>query len=209
MEKEMKDLPYYKENCQMALFQAKLSPCNKRKVGAVIVDSHGLTLSKGFNCNGFGPCEDSNGNTFDTVLHAEIAAIDNVGIGSVSPYAIYVTHPPCDNCAKAIKDFGITNIVIVEDFMKFDSGKLRYGLIPPSATKALASVLTYGAKKYKPNNWQSVDDTSRYVDALYRHLESWRGGEKLDSESGLPHLAHALTNISFLIHFEDDMDSRN
>ena len=205
----MKDLPYYKENCEMALILARLSPCNKRKVGAVVVDSKGLTLGQGFNCNGDMPCEDTNGNTLDTVLHAEIAAIDSVGIESVSPHAIYVTHPPCKNCAKAIKDAGITNIVIAENFMKFDSGKLRYGLIPPSAPKALASVLTYGAKKYKPNNWKSVDDTSRYVDALYRHLELWRGGEKLDSESGLPHLAHALTNIAFLIQFEDDMDSRD
>jgi hypothetical protein len=86
--------------------------------------------------------------------------------------------------------------------MKFDIGKLRYSLIPPEATRALAEVLTYGAKKYKPNNWQKAEDTTRYVDALYRHLEAWRSGESLDEESGLSHLSHALTNLSFLIWFD-------
>jgi len=76
-------------------------------------------------------------------------------------------------------------------------------VIPPVATRELAKVLTYGAKKYKPNNWQEVDDTDRYVDALYRHLEAWRGGEEFDEESKLSHLSHALTNISFLLYFAE------
>lgn len=186
----------------LALEMATKSPCNKRKVGAVITNSSGKLLSSGTNCNGDIPCEDSNGKTLDTVVHAEVNAIKGLQDGD-KPSAIYVTHTPCENCAKAIKDAGIIHTVIVEEFMKFDSGKLRYGLIPPSATRSLAEVLTYGCKKYKKNNWQLVDDTSRYVDALYRHLEAWRNGEKLDSESRLSHLAHALTNIAFLIHFED------
>jgi len=87
---------------------------------------------------------------------------------------------------------------------KFDGGKLRYGLIPPSSTRALASVLTFGAQKYGPNNWQSVEQgEERYTDALMRHLEAYRGGEDIDEESGMSHLWHAMTNIAFLIHFED------
>lgn len=89
------------------------------------------------------------------------------------------------------------------DFIKYDSGKLQYSLIPPIATRELAKVLTYGANKYKANNWKKVDDKSRYIDALYRHLEAWRSGESIDTESGLSHLSHALTNITFLIYFED------
>jgi deoxycytidylate deaminase len=58
---------------------------------------------------------------------------------------MYVTHQPCDNCAKALSDAKINNVIIVEQFMKFDTGKLRYSLIPPVATEALAKVLTYGA----------------------------------------------------------------
>ena len=190
---------------QRALKAASMSPCNKRKVGACITDHRGAILSIGYNhnsadnngCN----CEDSNGNTVDTVIHAEVAAILNLK-KSDKPGIIYVTHKPCDNCAKAIKDAGIIHTVLVENFLKFDSGKLQYSLIPTSATLALAQVLTYGAKKYKPNNWQQVDDTTRYVDALYRHLEAWRSGELIDSESGLSHLAHAMTNIVFLNHLQ-------
>ena len=88
---------------------------------------------------------------------------------------------------------------------KYDDGKLQYGLIPPIATKSLAQVLTFGAAKYAPNSWQTVQDGERrYLDALYRHLEAYRSGESTDSESGLSHLAHAITNVAFLLHFEQE-----
>lgn len=188
----------------LALEVAAKSPCKKRKVGAVITDASGMILSHGYNNNGDIPCEDTYGRTMGKTKHAEVNAIN--GLRNLSPEErpaiIYVTHEPCDNCAKAIREAGIVHTVIVEEFMKFDSGKLRYGLIPTSTTKALAEVLTYGAKKYKPNNWKTADDTSRYIDALYRHVEAWRNGESNDPESGLSHLSHALANIAFLIHFE-------
>ena len=88
---------------------------------------------------------------------------------------------------------------------KFDQGKLRYSLVPPVAIKAIADVLTYGAEKYAPNSWQTVPNAEeRYTDALYRHLESYRAGEELDDESKRSHLAHALTNISFLLHYQQE-----
>lgn len=188
----------------LALQEAMKSPCNKRKVGAVIVDALGYIVSSGYNYNMVdGPCEDSNGKTLDSVIHAEVAAITNMKLLKAKrPLTIYVTHNPCINCLAELKRVGIENIVVVEQFMKFDTSKLRYDLIPTSTTKALAQVLTYGAKKYKPNNWQNVDDQDRYVAALYRHLEAWRDGEKVDKESGLQHLAHALTNVAFLLHLD-------
>lgn len=205
---------------KLALEEAQKSKCKKRKVGAVIVDCvSGEVKSRGHNHlpnnitdeQGYQSCEDAMDNTKPEVVHAEIAAIKALDpIYNTRGSYIYVTHPPCENCQKAIDEAEL-EVKLVEQFMKFDSGKLRYGLIPPVAMKGLAEVLTYGAKKYKPNNWQQVDDTSRYVDALYRHLEAWRAGEKVDSESGLSHLKHALTNVSFLIYFEDkisNLDSR-
>lgn len=85
---------------------------------------------------------------------------------------------------------------------KYDSGKLRYSLIPPEATEALAKVLTFGATKYSANSWQHVPNASiRYLDALYRHLEAYRSGDLIDSESGLPHIYHVLTNAAFLTYF--------
>ena len=89
-----------------------------------------------------------------------------------------------------------------EKGMKFDSGKLLYSLIPPETSKALAEVLTFGAQKYTIDGWKSVPDAERrYMDALFRHIESYRMGEAIDSESCLPHLAHALANLSFLHYF--------
>lgn len=194
---------------KIALIEAEKSPCKKRKVGAIIVDRDGIVLSKGHNHGRtpYTPCEDEQGYTTSEVVHAEIAAIKK-GV-NYDDCTIFVTHQPCENCQKAIDDANL-KLHIVKNFMKFDTGKLRYGLIPPEATKALASVLTYGAKKYKPNNWKQAEDTERYVDALYRHLEAWRGGEEFDDESKLSHLSHALTNIAFLIHFEErSVDNRS
>lgn len=181
------------------------SPCKKRKVAAVITDKDNFELAYGFNIDH--DAEDGCGNELDKnrpgLVHAEIAALEELAVSDLTfkPEAskIYITHPPCENCAKEIKKAGIQEVIISDQFMKFDTGKLRYSLIPPEATKALAEVLTYGAKKYKPNNWREVDDTSRYWDALYRHLEAARNGEELDEESGLDHLKHAITNIAFLI----------
>jgi len=86
---------------------------------------------------------------------------------------------------------------------KYDTGKLRYSLVPPVAIKGIAEVLTFGASKYGPNNWQLVDNAEeRYLDALYRHLEAYRAGESHDPESGLSHLDHAATNAAFLQYFE-------
>ena len=199
---------------KLALEEAEKSPCRKRKVGAIIVDKVGEVMGKGHNhypAIAGKPvwhqgCEDKDGNTKPEVIHAEIAAILSLDLSyNTRGSYIYVTHKPCESCQKAIDEAGL-EVILVEDFMKFDTGKLRYSLVPPKAIKELAKVLTYGAKKYKPNNWQKVEDANRYVDALYRHLEAWRSGEKLDNESRLSHLSHALTNVAFLIHFEDIQD---
>ena len=84
-------------------------------------------------------------------------------------------------------------------FEKFDGDKVRYDLVPPSMMNGIAGVLTFGADKYEAHNWKNVDDPERYVGALFRHIEAWRAGETFDPDSGLPHLAHASTNLAFLI----------
>ena len=86
--------------------------------------------------------------------------------------------------------------------LKFDAGKLRYSLIPPEATHALADVLTFGAQKYAPNSWQTIPNApERYLDALMRYLEVHRSGELIDPESGRIHMAHILCNAAFLTYF--------
>ena len=88
---------------------------------------------------------------------------------------------------------------------KNDEGKNRLDLIEPKFIEAVGKVLTFGADKYEPNNWQKVDDAEdRYYAAALRHLLAWRHGEKTDPESGLNHLAHVATNMMFLLHFDEE-----
>jgi hypothetical protein len=84
--------------------------------------------------------------------------------------------------------------------VKDDRGKARWDLLPLDAVEGIVDVLTYGASKYAPEGWRSVPDAGdRYLAALLRHLAAWRGGERLDQESGLPHLAHVACNAVFLV----------
>jgi hypothetical protein len=83
--------------------------------------------------------------------------------------------------------------------VKHDAGKLRLDLIPPEALRAMGDVLTHGADKYGDHNWERGISADRLYAALLRHLLAWREGETTDSESGLPHLAHALTNAGMLV----------
>ena len=86
--------------------------------------------------------------------------------------------------------------------MKWDSNKLRYDLVPVEPLRLLAAVLTFGAAKYADRNWEGGFDWSRVYAALQRHLNAWWGGESIDSETGLSHLAHAACCLFFLMEFE-------
>ena len=55
-------------------------------------------------------------------------------------------------------------------------------------------------KQYGVDNWQQVDNAKeRYFNACHRHLQAWRCWGRLDSESGLPHLAHAVCCLLILM----------
>lgn len=86
--------------------------------------------------------------------------------------------------------------------VKHDDGKLPVGLIPPEALLAEAAILRHGAAKYGLHNWRKGIAYSRVIDAALRHITAWVGGEDLDAESGLPHLAHARCCLGFLIAYE-------
>ena len=83
---------------------------------------------------------------------------------------------------------------------KDDDGKDRWDLLPWRAVEAVVKVLTFGARKYAPNNWRLVEEPQeRYWAALQRHLSAWRQGEWLDADSQLPHLACAACCLVFLL----------
>lgn len=94
-------------------------------------------------------------------------------------------------------------IVITESSggMKGDGGKRDWSLVWWPSLDALVDVLTFGARKYLPNNWQKVSKT-RYESAVMRHWSLYMQGEKTDSETGCSHLAHILCSIMFLMWFD-------
>lgn len=205
-----------RDYAKIAMEEMEKSDCIKRKVGAVIVDDMGEVMGRGHNVNmDNGPCEDEQGNTIGEVIHAEISAIsDAMSVAHKhlmrmsKPESIYITHQPCARCMHAIKDIGIPmqNVHIVETGIKHDGDKLRLSLIPPQLIEGVGQVMQFGAKKYKRNNWKNLDDPTRYLDALMRHLEAYRRGEEFDEETGLPHMAHLATNAGFLLFFDEERD---
>lgn len=86
---------------------------------------------------------------------------------------------------------------------KFDQEKIRYDLIPPEVEKALAEVLTFGAKKYSERNWEEGLDWNRVYRAAKGHLNDWWAGKFKDEESGLSHTKHALACVAFLVTYEE------
>jgi len=73
---------------------------------------------------------------------------------------------------------------------KYDSGKPRMDLLDPLALEGLAAVLTFGANKYAAHNWRGGLSYSRLFAALLRHTFAILRGERIDAESGLPHIDH-------------------
>ena len=110
------DLAYLK----MALEWAKLSYCERRQVGALIVKDRTI-ISDGFNGTPSGfenCCEDSEGNTQWYVLHAEANAILKLASStqSAKEATLYITLSPCKECSKLILQSGITRVVYLEDY---------------------------------------------------------------------------------------------
>ena len=83
-----------------------------------------------------------------------------------------------------------------EEGMKFDDGKPMWHLLPLEPIKGVVDVMTFGAKKYAPDNWKLVEK-DRYESAFFRHWYAFKMGEFIDKDSGLPHIYHALCNIVF------------
>ena len=89
--------------------------------------------------------------------------------------------------------------------IRYDSGKAPVDLVPPEVILALAQNLFRNSKegggKYEQRNWEKGMDWQRCYSSLQRHLLAWQMGEDIDSESGEPHLDHALSNIAFLVTY--------
>lgn len=84
---------------------------------------------------------------------------------------------------------------------KSDQDKERTDLLSIAALESVAKVLTHGAKKYGARNWEKGIAWSRCYGAALRHLFAWWRKEDQDPETHLSHLAHATTNLMFLLEY--------
>lgn len=122
---EQKQLKYDKAYLRIAEEWGKLSYCERKKVGALIVKDK-MIISDGYNGtpSGFENfCEDENNYTKWYVLHAEANAILKVASSTQSCHGatLYITLSPCKECSKLIHQAGIVRVVYHKTY-KDDSG---------------------------------------------------------------------------------------
>jgi dCMP deaminase len=108
----------------IAMLSAKRSKDPNTQVGACIVNQNNKIMSVGYNGFPLG-CSDEDfpwersGDNYDTkypyVCHAELNAILNNAGGNLNGCKIYVALFPCNECAKAIIQSGISEVIYLSD----------------------------------------------------------------------------------------------
>ena len=108
----------------IALLTAMRSKDPNSQVGACIVSSENKILSLGYNGMPIGCSDDEmpwerEGAPLDTkymyVCHAELNAILNSGGSNLEGCKVYVALFPCNECAKAIIQSGIKEVIYISD----------------------------------------------------------------------------------------------
>lgn len=108
----------------IALLSSYRSKDPNTQVGACIVNDHNKIMSVGYNGFPIGCSDDEfpwdrEGDPYDTkypyVCHAELNAILNNDGASLAGCRIYVALFPCNECAKAIIQSGIREVVYLSD----------------------------------------------------------------------------------------------
>ena len=125
-----KQLKYDKAYLRMATEWAKLSYCQRRQVGALIVKDR-MIISDGYNGTPTGmenKCEEWDENDEEwvtkwSVLHAEANAILKLASSthSCDGATLYLTMSPCKDCSKLIHQSKIKRLVYMMRY-KDDSG---------------------------------------------------------------------------------------
>lgn len=106
----------------VARLAAKRSKDPNTQVGACIVDENNVILSTGYNGFPVGCSDDvfpwdreGDETKYPYVVHAELNAILNASGKSLRGARIYVDLFPCNECAKAIIQSGIKEVVYLSD----------------------------------------------------------------------------------------------
>ena len=106
----------------VALLAAKRSKDPNTQVGCCIVNKNKRILSTGYNGFPYGCSDDSfpweregSDTKYKYVVHAELNAILNAGGKDLTGSRLYVDLFPCNECAKAIIQSGISEVVYLYD----------------------------------------------------------------------------------------------
>lgn len=106
----------------VALLAARRSKDPNTQVGACIVSEDNIILSTGYNGFPAGCSDDEypweregEATKYPFVVHAELNAILNAGGRSLRGARIYVDLFPCNECAKAIIQSGIVEVIYLSD----------------------------------------------------------------------------------------------
>ena len=117
---EKKQFRYDTAYMRMAIEWAKLSHCQRKQVGSLIVKDR-MIISDGYNGTPTGfenACEDEAHYTKWYVLHAEANAIMKVASStqSCAGATLYITLSPCKECSKLIHQAGIKRVVYAKAY---------------------------------------------------------------------------------------------
>jgi dCMP deaminase len=136
----------------IALLSAQRSKDSNTQVGACIVSRENKILSVGYNgmptgCNDDEMPWDREGESLNTkypfVCHAELNAILNSG-APLKGSRLYVTLFPCNECAKAIIQSGIAEVIYLSDkYADSDATK---------ASKKMFAMVGIRCTPYKPTD---------------------------------------------------------
>lgn len=106
----------------IAVLAAKRSKDPNTQVGACIVSPDNVILSTGYNGFPYGCSDDEfpwaregEDTKYPYVVHAELNAILNARGRSLTGARIYVALFPCNECAKAIIQSGIAEVIYLSD----------------------------------------------------------------------------------------------
>lgn len=115
-----KELKKHITYLKMASEWSQNSCCGRKKVGALVVKDQ-MIISDGYNGTPSGflnECEDSNGNTYWYVVHAEANAITKLSKSTQSAEGatLYLTLSPCRECSKLIIQSGIKRVIYKEEY---------------------------------------------------------------------------------------------
>ena len=86
--------------------------------------------------------------------------------------------------------------------LRYDTGKVRLDLLPAEWIWGLGQVMTAGAAKYEPRNWEKGMAWSKVLGPTLRHWVKWLAGEMYDPETECHHLAMVAWNALALMVYQ-------